>query len=283
MIYSPIYKDTYYTSSANSLTYLIKLEGKVIYSGKAFKKPDADYININVNKICRNYLSSDIADLITGSSTYITDYNAIKTFDFCDSAGTVLQQYMFLFDYDYSDTWGGGAKNLSLPINGHYATGMLKPQSNVTASNNVRIYKSTGSYPTLVKCNEYAIYYLNAKGGWDAFLFEGKCIKKDQITQYTTDKTFNNTTIEFENNRYVSEIKTSYELSTGLLSDGQSENFAKNLIGSNKCYLHNLKTGEIKPVVITDNSVTYQTYQNNNKKFAVYKLQVSDSQMKIRK
>lgn len=284
MVYGPIWKDTYYTTTASTLIYQIKLDGAVIYSGRAVKKPGADDLVINVNKVCNNYLESDVAELFTSSSSYITQNQAVRTFDFCNSAGTVLQQYMFLLDYDYEDNWTGGSKVLSSPINGKYVSGMLKLHTNVTAGNAVRTYKSTGSYPTLAVCpSDYVLYYLNARGGWDAFVIEGKVIKKDNFTQYTTDRVFNNTTYDFECYRYISEIKTSYELSTGLMNDAESKNFAKNLVGSNKVYLHNVNEGWIRPVIIDDKSVTYQTYENNNGKFSVYKINITESQSKIRK
>lgn len=283
MVYNPIYRDTYYTSSASSLVYQIKLDGGVIYSGRAVRMPGADNLRININKVCRNYLESDITPLFETNGTSITNLDACRTFELTDSAGTVLQQYTFLLDYDYDDTWNGGSKVLSVPINGHFISGMLKPRTSVSTGNTVSTNATTGNYPTQVRCSDYVIYYLNARGGWDAFVPEGKCQKKDGLTTYTTDRAFDNTTYEFETNRYVSEIKTSYELSTGLLTDEQSERLAKHLIGSNKVYLHNVSEGWIRPVVIDDKAVTYQTYENNGKKMSVYKINVTESQMRIRK
>lgn len=283
MVYNPIYRDTYYTSSASSLVYQIKLDGGVIYSGRAVRMPGADNLRININKVCRNYLESDITPLFEVNGTSITNLNACRTFDLTDSSGTVLQQYTFLLDYDYDDTWNGGSKELSVPINGHFISGMLKPRTSVSTGNTVATNATTGNYPVQVRCSDYVLYYLNARGGWDAFVPEGKCQKKDGLTTYTTDRAFDNTTYEFETNRYVSEIKTSYELITGLLTDVQSERLAKHLIGSNKVYLHNVSEGWIRPVVIDDKAVTYQTYENNGKKLSVYKINVTESQMKIRK
>ena len=283
MVYNPIYRDTYYTSSASSLVYQIKLDGGVIYSGRAVRMPGSDNLRININKVCRNYLESDITPLFEVNGTSTPNLNACRTFDLTDSAGTVLQQYTFLLDYDYDDTWNGGSKELSIPINGHFISGMLKPRTSVSTGNTVSTNATTGNYPVQVKCSDYVIYYLNARGGWDAFVPEGKCQKKDGLTTYTTDRAFDNTTYEFETNRYVTEIKTSYELTTGLLNDVQSERLAKHLIGSNKVYLHNVKDGWIRPVVIDDKAVTYQTYENNGKKLSIYKINVTESQMKIRK
>ena len=127
------------------------------------------------------------------------------------------------------------------------------------------------------------LYYLNSYGGWDAFVIEGTALKKDAFTTYKTDQSYNNTTLQFETNKYVQEIKTSYELNTGLLSDEQSANLAKNLLGSVKVYLQNIEEGWIKPVIITDSNATYQTYQTNGRKMCQYKINVQESQSKIRR
>lgn len=191
---------------------------------------------------------------------------------------------------------------LGSPINGHYTDGMLKLWSYVTREGNT--YKeytySTDEdryqYTCGVDKGNYALYYLNSYGGWNSFLIEGNVIKKDRITQFTTDKVFDNMRYDFEKDRYVSEIQTSYELNTNYLSDAESANLAKNLLSSNKVYLHVLGEGYItngvdwynipsfiKPVIITDVNVTYQTYAGNNRKMAQYRINIEDSQTKIRK
>ena len=138
-------------------------------------------------------------------------------------------------------------------------------------------------YETQVKCAPYALYYLNSYGGWDAFMIEGTVIKKDNYTTYTTDRVANNTTLEFELNKYVTEINTTYTLNTNYLSDEESANLAKNLIGSIRVYLHNIEEGWVKPVIITDTNVTYQTYQTNGRKLAQYQINVKESRTKIRR
>lgn len=191
---------------------------------------------------------------------------------------------------------------LGSPINGRYAEGALQLWSYVTYSDGkyrvITESRDTEGYQYTCPVDKanYVLYYLNSYGGWNSFVIEGTVLKKDAITQYTTDKAFDNRTLQFEKDRYVSEISTSYELNTGYLSDWESANLAKNLIGSNKVYLHCLGEGYltngvdyfnipsfIKPVVITDVNVSYQTYETNGKKLSKYKINVQDSQSKIRR
>lgn len=290
-ITAPIWKDTYYTTTAASVNYSIRLDGETIFTGKGVKYPGADDMQLNINKICRNYLECDIAGLLEtmpSSNTNLDHPNAQRTFNFY-TGSTKVNDYVFYQDYSYTNDkpTTGSSIVVSNPINGHFVSGMLKVRTYRGNSS----YYTTGSassstglgYTTRVKCVPYVLYYLNSYGGWDAFAIEGTGIKKDAYTTYKTDQSYNNTTLQFETNKYVQEIKTTYELNTGLLSDEQSANLAKNLLGSIKVYLQNIDEGWIKPVIITDSNITYQTYQTNGRKLCQYKINVQESQSKIRK
>ena len=282
MVYAPIWKDTYYTTTAASLTYKIYLSDTLIFSGKAYRMPNGNNIQININKICQNYLEQDIDSLLTGSSSSQQNPNAKGDFVLKNGSNTTLETYRFLYDWDYTHNWTGSSATLSQPINGEFISGQMKLKTSVAAtgsSNTVTTYRSTGSYDKEI-CGTYVLYYVNARGGWDAFAFHNG-EKSETITQHNYSKTFNNTTYEFEDKRYISEIDTTYKLSTGILTDAQSKSFAKNLVSSNKCYLHNLSEGWIKPVVITDNQVTYKEWDNVDDVIS-YQITVKESQTKQR-
>lgn len=282
MVYAPIWKDTYYTTTAASLTYKIYLSDTLIFSGKAYRMPNGNNISININKICQNYLEQDIDRLLTSSSSSQQNPNAKGDFVLKNGSNTTLETYRFLYDWDYTHNWTGSSATLSQPINGEFISGQMKLKTTVAAtgsSNTVTTYRSTGSYDKEI-CGSYVLYYVNARGGWDAFAFH-KGEKSETITQHNYSKTFNNTTYEFEDKRYISEIDTTYKLSTGILTDAQSKSFAKNLVSSNKCYLHNLSEGWIKPVVITDNQVTYKEWDNVDDVIS-YQITVKESQTKQR-
>lgn len=202
-----------------------------------------------------------------------------------DTDGNTYQQTITVTQEPASDDPEG--TSISHPVNGHFVPGMLKLRTTIEdgkvyTTGNASLYPGLGYYKQ-VKCAPYILYYLNSYGGWDAFVIEGTVIKRDSITSYMTDRSYKNTTLQFETNKYTNEIKTSYELNTGLLSDEESANVAKNLVGSLKVYMHNLQEGWIKPVIITDSSVTYQTYETNGKKLSQYRINITLSQSKLRK
>lgn len=279
MVNSPIWKDTFYSASTSALTYYVTVDGITIFNGRAFARPSTNNILININKICQNYLSNELPDFREFTTSAVTNQEACKVFSLYNTNGTLLEQYRFLYDWSYSDeaTFTGNYI-MSRPINGHYATGMFVFNTvfdGTVVTNNIS--KTNGSY-----CGDYAIYYLNGYGGWDSYLFEGKARKYDGFSQYEYNRVFNNNSIEFEENRYISEVKGEYELSTGLLTDEEADNFAFNLVGSNACYLHNLKTDKIFPVVIDESNIEYKKYVND-RRMIEYTIRVKDSQNKIRK
>lgn len=271
--YNPVYKDTFITSSADTLNYTVNIDNSTIFSGKAYRMPNREQVRVNINKICQDYLFQDLDEILAGASA-MTNTFACRTFTVNGN------DYTFLYCYDHDFLWTGQTATLSNPVQDMYAPGALVLNTVVSGG----VVTTTASEPIHTgNCVEYCLYYVNARGGWDTLAILGTSIRTDNITQYTMDKAFDNNTKEFEYERYISEIRTKYVLNTNLLNDEQSENLAKNLIGSNKVYLHCLTDGTIKPVVITDTSVTYQAYQTNGMKLSQYKIGIQESQSKIRR
>lgn len=118
MISAPIWKDTIYTNSADALNYYIKANGEVIFYGRAIKAPDADNIEINVSKICRDSLKMVMPDFrtITGGTISHTEATGIFEIFNSDDDATALESYLFIFDFLGNSVTD---KILSEPINKH--------------------------------------------------------------------------------------------------------------------------------------------------------------------
>lgn len=130
-------------------------------------------------------------------------------------------------------------------------------------------------------CGDAALYYLNSRGGWDAFLLP--YIKRvDKYTQQDYYKAYDNSTIEFGRKRFLTEITPTWELGTDWLSDEQAERLCRNLLPSTQVYLHTLDDDVIRPVVIVDNQAEYKTYENQNNQLVSYKIKVEASQTDTR-
>lgn len=282
-IKAPIWQDIYYTSTAfSALSYAVQIVGaQTIYTGRAFRKPYASAITINISKICQDYIKDSFRDvdfrtLAESSYEHPDSYLEFNLLNLAN--GAVLETYGFVYDWSYEE-WDGSGRTVSNAINTHYATGMYRF---VTLCLTNGILRTTVIPPVTLgnTCGEIALYYKNRKGGWDQFLIEGTWTKKDEYTKYTYNRSFNNNTLEFENGTYHSQIVTSYQLNTGWLNDQESDNLAFNLLSSNEVYLHNLCEDKVYPVVIKDNSATYKTYKNNSRKLVNYQINVEESQRK---
>lgn len=275
---SPIWKDTFYTSSSDSLEYQITYNGSTIFSGKAYRMPNGNPIKICVNKLCQDYLYQDIDSILAGSSSQ-SNSRAIGTF-YMTSNGSSLGSYTFLYDWDYDHNWNGGSEPLSMPVNGHYATGQLKLFTTCNGGSVTTVSTDSTHYNKLV-CADYILHYCNARGGWDSFAFEGRCYQIDNFEQHYFNRVFDNTTKEFEQGKYITEIESNYRLNTGILTEEQAKIFAKHLISTNKAYLQILSTGKIIPVLVTDNNAEYKV--ENDEDVITYEITVKESQTKIKK
>ena len=288
MKYYSAWEDVILQRTESVFDYRIYNKNNLIFQGRAYKRPNADTNDIKLNKIFENYLSNSVNDLLNSGEQEDTGVNASKVFQIMkldtDGTETLIDEYTILYDWSYDFRFRGTNTNLSRPINGHYVAGMYKINTSVDGqSGTVTNSLTEGNYNVLADCGEYALYYLNAYGGWDALLIDGTVLKKSTIKQYTTDRNINNSRIEFEQTKYINEIQDAYEINTGFLTDEQAANLSKNLIPSKEVYLHFLNEDKLIPVLITDSNVTYQTYQTNNLQMPQYKINVKESQIKLRK
>ena len=288
MKYYSAWEDVILQRTESVFDYRIYNRTNLIFQGRAYKRPNADTNDIKLNKIFENYLSNSINDLLNSGETEDTGVNASKVFQIMkldsDGTETLIDEYTILYDWSYDFRFRGQDTDLSRPINGRYVAGMYKMDTTVDGkSGTVTNSLTEGNYNVLADCGEYALYYLNAYGGWDALLIDGTVLKKSTITQYTTDRNINNSRIEFEQMKYINEIQDAYEINTGFLTDEQAANLSNNLIPSKEVYLHFLNEDKLIPVLITDTNVTYQTYQTNNLQMPQYKINVKESQIKLRK
>lgn len=288
MKYYSAWEDVILQRTESVFDYRIYNRTSLIFQGRAYKRPNADTNDIKLNKIFENYLSNSISDLLNSGEPEDTGVDASKVFKImkldADGTETLIDEYTILYDWSYDFRFRGTNTDLSRPINGRYVAGMYKMDTTVDGKSGTVTNSLNGdNYNVLADCGDYALYYLNAYGGWDALLIDGTVLKKSTIKQYTTDRNINNNRIEFEQTKYINEIQDAFEINTGFLTDEQAANLSNNLIPSKEVYLHFISENKIIPVLITDTSVTYQTYQTNNLQMPQYKINVKESQIKLRK
>lgn len=268
MVQAPIWKDTYYTASTTALTYYIKVDsttGDTIFNGKAYAMPNSSGVKINISRNCADYLNNELVSFSDGSHT---NTFASRNFYLYDSASTLLETYVFSYDWSY--------ENNPQSITPRYATG----QKVVTTTKGSASYTNTVSTQSASNyCGRFALIYLEPSGKWGSYLMEGTYSISDTFNSYTTERNYDNQTLEFGKDRHINEVSTQYELNTGWLSDSDSELFAKNILRSIKVYLQDIDNNKIIPVIITDSNVERKRYKNE-KALISYSVTVEESHNK---
>lgn len=284
-----IWKDTYFTvpASASPFSYTISVDGNTIFSGKAFVAPDEAEIKIKVNDICKDYLSITLPELPTGTGSTTTDDTlSVRTFTVNSEGGVPLSSYTFTNDwsYDWEEYSSSGFTYKACPINGRTTNGQFILLSRMSRGGVAKTFASLhiaplyAPYYTTGYCGDYALYYLNSHGGWDSFLIEGNVRRKDEYNRLTISTPYNNNTLEWGKRAYDNQIRPSWEMTTGYLTDTESEILAKNLLRSNQVYLHDIVRGKIWPVVLTDGTGDFKTFKTNGRKFITYTINAEASQ-----
>lgn len=286
----PIWKDTYYTETiadGGSIEYSIEAKisdetiTETIFNGKAWANPNTNVVKININNLVKDYLNFELPDLNSVTALLTVPHpNAIKTFYFIRN-GVEVAQYKFIKDWSYK---AHNSNILSTPINGKCVDGQLFFKTDIINDTvKTSIQRSPNALYSNILCDgRYVLYYLNRYGGMDSFVLEGKCVKTDNYTPYYITSTYDNNTTEFGKKIYHNDITSTYNLITGWLKDSESENLAFNLLSSNLVYLHDIKEDKIMPVVITNTSVDYKTFRNQNNKLYNYTISVECSQKEHR-
>lgn len=248
----PVWKD-YLTefNGKDSVDYTVDINGVNVYSGKAFRMPDNDRIVLNINRIAENYLASD-ADFGQSYKRIQPNDDATAVVSVNTSDGQ-SDTWAVIYDWSYGDYDG----NLSLPVSNVIDSRMFSPKTTISKLAVTTDWESDAyTKKSLCGCR-YGVYYLNSKGGWDAFAFTGKGGRKDTITRSTIEKATYNTETRHRVNDYDISSDSAWSLYTGILNDNECERMW-NLVTSPKVYLHNLDTDEIIPVNVSSSTFEFK-------------------------
>lgn len=138
-------------------------------------------------------------------------------------------------------------------------------------------------FKAVTSCASYALYYVNAYGGWDSFLIEGNDMETDTLTRHTREVAYDNRDIMNRGrDNYVNEIAKGFTFHTGWLLDGQGKRM-HHLINSTDVYLYDIAAGQMIPVTIPDTTCEYKTYKNQGNRLVNYAIRVEIAQNRIRR
>ena len=317
---TPIWKG--YTVSRqtkdDSLSYIIKCDGVTIYTGKAYKRPGASDISFNIGDVCAPFLSSN-AEIATAATGFMAINEMQRTFVVEDLSGTVLATVDFTNDWSYkgstpnfasdpvqqkvdprqlllasmyeaskviAQTEGSSPQTQTLydgdPASGVACVDILSGATSVTVSVNSAGGTSAKTYDVVKPCARYALYYVNAFGGWDSLLTAGNDKRVDNYTRSTYKKVYSPADLSDRGTvNYRNDIERTISLVTDWLTDEESARMY-HLFGSTNVLLHDLVDDIIRPVIITAKSWTEKTFRNNGAKLVNYQIDVTIAQDFVR-
>ena len=314
----PIWKDKVIDLGGASVEFRITIGGNTIYSGKAMARPGEANAKVRINDVCADYLVNALPTITdrTFTSFALPSFVVQKK-----SGGTWSTIDTITFYNDWSYDYGFTSDVLSDPINGKVTADMfiLHSKKNITASQSATYTKSNGTstarmitisptpadgtcvydagavsdtikviigsltYPVVADCYKYALYYINAYGGWDHLLVEGADLEADSLERHFREQEYDNTNISNRGRvNYVNEVTKSWSLNTGLLTDDQASRM-HHLINSPLVYLCEIASSTFIPVVITTNTCEYKTYRNQGNRMFNYQLTIELAQNRIRR
>ena len=131
-------------------------------------------------------------------------------------------------------------------------------------------------------CATYALYYLNAVGGWDFLLVRGNALRENTYERVNMRKHASNLTYEHGEKVVREKVDVTWKLYTDYLSDEQWA-LMHHLTGSASVYLHDLNTGSRTPVNVTDTKQSYNTYKNQGKRMTFAEINIKASQQRYRR
>lgn len=174
---------------------------------------------------------------------------------------------VFDLDLDYADAVGDYNNDYS---SDYFVTGGRHEQEEESHSGNwwffdmrnylgaVSVGVNGNTYP-VQGCERFILYYVNAYGGWDWLPVEGKTRESDAVKRHTYEAVYNNSDHPYARGRFnhVNELTHHYTFYTGWLTDAQSE-LMPQLLNATTVYVHDTKTNEVLPLVLTNSSTEHK-------------------------
>lgn len=123
-------------------------------------------------------------------------------------------------------------------------------------------------------CRRYALYYVNAYGGWDALLMRRSATEEDT---YSRDKhrvfvQSNDLPAQGRGTEvWRNTVTKRYTLHTDALTDAEAGRM-HHLLGSTLAYLYDLERSLFIPVTIVTEACTYKTYINQGRQRVTYEV-----------
>lgn len=287
---TPIWKDTEITIASTQTCLIQVLNGTTpIFSGRAVARPGEGSIRVRMNDICRAYLKQVFpTDVATGYEMCASLQQIFKLQKRATISDSWTDVSSLAFDYDWSYVNNVTSKktviqNIAVPgMYLLYTSGAMN-YIKLVPNNVETIQGDNGVTYTVDPCHRFALYFVNAYGGWDSLAISGKSLKSEAYERKTIGRVYDNSVIPEQPGTVVqsNDVKRRWELHTDWLTDEQAA-LMHHLLGSNQVYLHDIGS-EIMPVTIQNTDCVYKQFATNGHKMASYVITVENAQSLIRR
>lgn len=124
--------------------------------------------------------------------------------------------------------------------------------------------------PIVNRCTRYILYYVNAIGGWDTLLIDGRAEVSDGITRHEYTQRYDNGTPDARGRvDYANEVTRNWTFNTGWLTDDEASRMF-HLLESPLVYVYDTAAALFHPIVLTDTDCKFKTYQGEGRKLVQY-------------
>ena len=314
---NPIWlRKTVTLGTGSDYEFYIKKDGAEIYRGHAYKRPGASAVTIVLNDICRDHLAAlPASGSVVGAPYTATPTPFVGTFTPYLADNTLNHPTTFILDWSYDETraallgsdptavvledpivpvWSDDLPVLvTSPVARGYSDG---EDSVVSAKPAVFTFTPAGvegalvleetdtgderTFPLRHFCGEwFALIYLNAFGGWDQLVCDGRSLRSRSYDLRTITREADNAATGISAARRavhtygISEAQR-WQLSTPFLTDEQSARM-HHLIGSREVWLVAWDdTASYLPVTIETDIVEVKTHANQEGGMVAYSFSV---------
>lgn len=147
----------------------------------------------------------------------------------------------------------------------------------------IRTDNSSITYKGISSCATHALYYVNAYGGWDFMLMQGRTIEQDSYKRREFGKDYNNASAKNRGTyNYLNEVQKSFTLRTGWMFGNEGKQM-HHLLGSTNVFLFDIEKQTMTPVIVTNGDCKYKTYGTEGGKLVSYEINVRIAQNRARR
>lgn len=202
--------------------------------------------------------------------TYTTEAESMVTLEVTDSEGGTIKVYKPLeFQADFNNDFNN---DFSKSVKGNP---LKTAVFNLAEFPDVASVKVNDTEYEVVTCGKYALYYLNAYGGWDSLLCLGTSKESDTVIRHTREIEYNNNVISNRGkSNYLNELEKNISLNTGWLSEEGSLRM-HHLLNSTNVYLYDIVEGHFIPVVINATTTEHKTFKTQGGECLNYTIDVT--------